>query len=117
MRLKWWQRILVNAVIFLALAGLISGFYVESIGVAIGASIVLGILNLFIKPVLILLSLPITLITFGLFSVVINAIILNLTSSLVGSGFSFSSFWVALLVAIAMSIVNSALNSWLFDRR
>ena len=116
MRLKWWQRILVNAVIFLALAGLISGFYVESIFVAIGASLVLGLLNLFIKPILVLLSLPITILTFGLFSVIINAIILNLTSTFVGSGFNFSSFWVTLLVAISMSLVNSVLNTWLFDR-
>ena len=117
MRLKWWQRILVSAVIFLALAGLLSGFYVESLGVAIGASLVMGILNLFVKPILVILSLPVTLITFGLFSVVINAIILSMTSSLVGAGFAFSSFWTAVLVAILMSLVNSVINSWLFERR
>lgn len=117
MRLKWWQRILVNAVIFLALAGLLSGFYVESLGVAIGASLVLGILNLFVKPILVILSLPVTLVTFGLFSVIINAMILSMTAALVGSGFAFSSFWTAVLVAILMSIVNSVINSWLFERR
>ncbi len=116
MRLNWWQRILVNAVIFLALAGLISGFYVESIFVAIGASLVLGLLNVFIKPILVLLSLPITILTFGFFSVIINALILNLTSVFVGSGFQFSSFGTALLVTILMSFVNAVLSTWLFDK-
>lgn len=116
MKLNWWQRILVNAVIFLALAGLISGFYVESIFVAIGASLVLGLLNVFIKPILVLLSLPITILTFGFFSVIINALILNLTSVFVGSGFQFSSFGTALLVTILMSFVNAVLSTWLFDK-
>lgn len=116
MRLKWWQRILVNAIIFLALAGFIPGFYVESIWIAIGASIVLGLLNLLVKPFLLILSLPITLLTFGLFSVVINAIILSLTAAFVGPGFAFASFWTTLLVAVLMSLVNSIIGNWLLER-
>ena len=116
MRLKWWQRIALNALVFLALAGLIPGFYVGSIWTALGASIVLGILNVMVKPFLILLSLPITLLTFGLFSIVVNALILSLTSVFVGANFAFASFGTTLIVAIAMSIVSSVINTQLTDR-
>ncbi|WP_027108876.1 phage holin family protein [Lacticigenium naphthae] len=109
--MKWWQRILINAILFLTLAGLYGGFYVESVWVAIGASIVLGILNLVVKPILFLLSLPITLITFGLFSIVINAIMLNLTAFFVGSGFAFASFGASLFVALSLSILNTFIQS------
>lgn len=113
--MKWWQKILANAVIFISLAGLIDGFYVGSIWIALGASVVLGVLNLFVKPFLFLLSLPITILTFGLFSIVINALMLSLTSFFVGSGFAFSSFGITLLVAIAISIINAVLNNPMND--
>lgn len=109
--MKWWQKILANAIIFISLAGLFDGFYVGSIWVALGASVILGFLNLFVKPFLFFLSLPITILTFGLFSVVINAIMLNLTSFFIGSGFAFASFGTSILVAVCMSLINAVLNT------
>lgn len=104
------KSVLINTILFIALAGLLrnSGtFYVASVGVAIVASLVLGILNTLVKPVLMLLSLPINVLTLGLFSIVINGLMLQLTSVVVGEDvFNFSSFGMAMVVAIIMSICN-----------
>jgi putative membrane protein len=109
------QKVLVNAVVFIALAGLMQSshlFYVTSFWVAIGAGIVLAILNAVIKPILIIVTLPVTILTLGLFSIVINALMLEFTSILVGhTNFYFSSFGVTIVVAIILSIVNSIVSS------
>ncbi|AKP63814.1 MULTISPECIES: phage holin family protein [Levilactobacillus] len=117
--MRFWSRILVNAVIFLALAGFFQSslagsfqhsFYVSSIGIALLASFVLALLNAVVKPILFVLSLPITILTLGLFSVVINAIMLELTSWFVGSSFTFTSFGTTLIIAIVMSIFNAIIS-------
>ncbi|MCH5464463.1 phage holin family protein [Levilactobacillus tujiorum] len=117
--MRFWPRILVNAVIFLALAGffqsslaggLQNAFYVSGVGIALLASFVLALLNAVVKPILFVLSLPITVLTLGLFSVVINAAMLELTSWFVGSNFAFSSFGITMMVAIIMSIFNAIIS-------
>ena len=109
--MRAWQKLIVNALIFVALSAFIPGFYVSSFCGATGAAIILGLLNIFIRPILTLLSLPVNLLTFGLFSIVINGIILSLTSGFMGDSFDFSSFWTTLLVAILMSLINSFIDS------
>lgn len=110
--MRFWQKIIVNALVFLALAGFLQNmFYVESIWVALGASLVLSVLNLAVKPILFILSFPITLLTMGLFTIVINASMLSLTSAIIGSGFKFSSFGAAMLIAMLISLVNLLLNT------
>ncbi|AGY81025.1 phage holin family protein [Carnobacterium inhibens] len=110
--MRFWQKIIVNALVFLALAGFLQNmFYVESIWVALGASLVLSVLNLAVKPILFILSFPITLLTMGLFTIVINASMLSLTSAIIGSGFEFSSFGTAMLIAMLISLVNLLLNT------
>lgn len=109
----FWQRIAINSLVFIALAYFMQGFLVSSVWTALGASIVLAFLNFLVKPVLSLLSFPITLLTFGLFSFVINALMLSLTSVLVGSGFQFKNFGTALLVSLILSLVQSVI----VDRR
>lgn len=112
--MKFWQKIVVNALVFLALAGFLQNmFYVESIWISLGASIVLAVLNMAVKPILLILSLPITFLTLGLFTIVINAGMLSLTSAIVGSGFEFSSFGATMLVAMLLSLVNMLINSQL----
>jgi putative membrane protein len=78
---------------------------------ALIAAIVLGALNLFIRPVLFVLTLPITILTLGLFSFVINASLVMLTSYLV-PGFQVQSFWTALLFAFVLSVVNWVFHLW-----
>jgi len=108
--MKWWQRILVNTLLLLALAGFFSGFQIETMFTAVLAAFVFGILNAILKPIIVILSIPITLLTLGLFYFVINGLMLWLTSVIV-SGFSFSSFWMAILISLIVSLVNSYFSS------
>lgn len=116
--MKLLIKMVVQTLLFLAIARVLpSGmFYIDSVVTAILASFVLVILNWTIKPILHIISLPITFITFGLFSFVINAITLELTSTLVGSKyFGFSSFGAALLVAVILAICNSIIDNYQRD--
>jgi putative membrane protein len=83
----------------------VPGVEVTLIG-SIVTAIVLGVINLFIKPVVKLLALPITIVTLGLFSLVINALFVILVAKIV-PGFSVSGFWSALLFSIALSLINA----------
>lgn len=110
--MRYWTRVIVDTLLFIAISGLLPNlFYVENIWIALVASIVLSILNIFIKPLLSLLSFPITFLTFGLFSVVINGIMLELTAVFVGVHFSFTSFGAAVIVAIILSIANTIITN------
>ena len=110
--MRYWTRVIVDTLLFIAISGLLPNlFYVENIWIAVVASIVLSILNIFIKPLLSLLSFPITFLTFGLFSVVINGIMLELTAVFVGAHFSFTSFGAAVIVAIILSIANTIITN------
>ena len=109
--MKWFGGILVNALLFLFLSWLIPSFVVESIGTAILASIVLAIINMLIRPILILFTLPATIVTLGFFLFVVNALMLLLTNKIMGDDFIIESFGTALLIAIFMSILNLFLDS------
>lgn len=108
------KRILINTILFIAIAGFFqSSFHVANVWMALLASLVLAFLNAAIKPVLIILSLPITLITLGLFSIVINGFMLQMTSFIVGkNNFGFSSFGMAILVSVLMSIANVIVSNF-----
>lgn len=107
-------RLLVTAIVVLLLANILPGVSVESFVTAIIIAVVLGLLNLLVKPILILFTLPVTIFTFGLFLLVINAIIILLCEALIG-GFAVDGFWYALLFSICLSIVQSILFSVLDD--
>lgn len=105
--MRWLVGILINAILFVAIAGFFEeSFFVSSFGAAIGASFILSILNVLVRPILIILTLPVTLVTLGLFLFVINAITLQITDRIMGDSFEMASFGTALLVAIIMSIAN-----------
>ncbi len=86
--------------------GLSSDNFVTAIIVAV----VLGLLNLFVKPILVLLTLPVTFITLGLFLLVINALIIMLCANIV-DGFAVTSFWTALLFSLILSVLQSVVFS------
>ena len=88
---------------------LMESVHFEKPWVAIVTALVLAILNLFLKPILVLLTIPATLFTLGLFLLVINAAILMIADQLV-PGFYIESFWSAFLLAIFISLVNSLLE-------
>ncbi|MFA6408283.1 MAG: phage holin family protein [Candidatus Paceibacterota bacterium] len=91
-------------------AYLVPGVHVTLIGTLI-AAVVLGALNLFIRPILLILTLPINILTLGLFSLVINALLVMLASWLV-PGFFVAGFWTALLFALVLAIINWVFHFW-----
>jgi putative membrane protein len=109
-------RLLLNGVALLIAAWLIPGLYIATPVAAIVAGIVLGFVNAIVRPVLVLLTLPFTLLTLGLFIFVVNAICLALTAWLV-PGFSISGFGSALLGALVVSVVSWLLSALLVDER
>jgi len=99
-------RILFNALGLLLIAEFIPGITVAGIYPAIIAALVLGILNAVVRPILFILTLPITLLTLGLFSLVINAGLFLFAASFI-DGFGVENFWYALLGSLLMSIVST----------
>lgn len=106
--MKILMRIVVTSVIAFGLSYLLSGIHIDTFWTAIIVAIVLGLMNAIVKPILILLTLPFTLVTFGLFLFVINALIILITDSLI-DGFTVDGFWWALLFSLLLSILTSLL--------
>ncbi|KAA0548756.1 phage holin family protein [Bacillus sp. BGMRC 2118] len=104
--MKWLLSILVNSLVLIVVAGYFESFHIEGVGAAIVASFILSILNVIVKPILIVLTLPVTLLSLGLFLFIINAITLWMTQSLMGDSFVIESFGMAVLAAIVISILN-----------
>ena len=99
----------INALAILAAAYLLPGVHVTSFVSALVAAVVLGVINAFIKPVLLILTLPINILTLGLFTFVINAVVILLAANLV-PGFTVDGFWWALIFSIVLSVINSFLS-------
>ena len=102
-------RVLVVAAVSFGLAHLLGGVHVTDFWTALVFAVVLALLNMFIKPLLVLFTLPVTFITLGLFLFVINALVVLLASKFV-DGFSIDNFWWALLFSIILSIITSAID-------
>lgn len=105
-------RILITSVIVLVLAELLPGVAIVNYTTALILALTLGILNILIKPLLVLLTLPITILTFGLFMLVVNALILLLADQLI-SGFTVHSIWNAILFCMLLSVSQTILFSLL----
>ena len=96
-------------------AYLIDGIYISGFGSAFFAAAILGVLNAFFRPILIVLTLPLTLLSLGLFTFVINAILLMMVSGVIG-GFDVRGFGSALLGSLIISLVSFVLTSFVNDR-
>jgi len=107
---------LINAAALLALPYLMSSITVDSIPTALISALLLGLVNTFIRPLLVLLTLPVTLLTLGLFIFVINALLFWLVGSFV-QGFHVAGFWSAFFGAILYSIISWALSALLLRNR
>ena len=106
-------RILLNAVALVLTAGLFESIYLEGFFSAVLAVMILAFINAFIRPIFLLLTLPLTVMTLGLFTLVINAALFKLTSILV-PGFHVGGFWSALGGAVIYSILILLINIFLF---
>ena len=103
-------NLLVNGLAVYITAHVLPGVYVESFLTAVIVSVVLGIVNTFLKPVLFLLTLPATILTLGLFTFVINALMVYLVATFV-PGFHVNGFWAALMFSVVLSLVSWFLRS------
>lgn len=106
---------LVTAAALAAAAHLVPGIHVVSLGPLLVAALVLGFVNAFVRPVLVILTLPITILTLGLFYLVVNGVAFALAAAVV-PGFSVSSLGSAVLGALVVGLVSSLLG-WLFRPR
>jgi putative membrane protein len=106
------SRILVSALALLLTAAVVPGINIEGIYVAVIAAVILGILNLVVRPILVILTLPITIVTLGLFMFVINATLFLFVASFVG-GFSVDGFFGALFGSLLVSIMSSIGNKFI----
>jgi len=109
--LRW--LILTSAI--LVAAYLIEGIEVRGFGTALFAAALLGILNAFFRPVLIILTLPINILTLGLFTFVINALLLMMASGVIG-GFEVHGFWAAFFGSLVISLVSWLLSSFINEQ-
>ena len=110
--MRFLARLLLNAIAIMVAAWLVPGFHLSGTGAALGAGALLGLVNVSIRPILLLLTLPFTLVTLGLFIFVVNAICVGLTAALV-PGFSIAGYGAAFLGALVVSVVSWILNGLL----
>ena len=103
-------QLLLTAVVVLVLAEVLPGVGVDAFTTSIIVAVVLALLNALVKPILVFLTLPATILTFGLFLLVINAVIILLVDYLI-SGFSVDGFWWALMFSLLLTIAQSVLFS------
>ncbi|MES2225211.1 MAG: phage holin family protein [Patescibacteria group bacterium] len=107
--MKIFYHWLVSAIAIGIAAYILPGVTITIAG-ALVLAVVLGIINIFIKPIVKLLTLPLTIITLGLFSLVINALLILLAGAVV-PGFVVAGFWSAFLFAIILSLINAFFNA------
>jgi putative membrane protein len=108
--MRFLARLFLNALAILAAAYFIPGLRLTGPLPALIAGAVLGFVNAIVRPIVLLLTLPLTLLTFGLFLFVVNAICLALTAALV-PGFDIEGFWSALFGALVVTVVSWILNT------
>ena len=112
--MRFLLRVLLNAAALLVAAWLVPGVQITGAAAAVLAALLLGVVNALVRPVLLLLTLPFTLVTLGLFIFVVNAVCFALTAALV-PGFRLSGFLAALFGSIVVSLVSWILNALVAD--
>lgn len=110
--MKLITRLLLTAFVLLIVAEYIPGITVEGFYPALIAAIVLGLLNGIVRPILLILTFPITIITLGLFVFVINALLFWFAATFI-DGFTVSTFWHALLGSLIVSAASTLLNRYI----
>jgi len=113
--LKLFIGLAVNSLALLVTDLLLAGLTIATPLTTVLAAIVIGLINTFIRPVLVFLTAPLNLLTLGLFSFVINAIVLSVTAWILGSAFQIDNFWWAILAAAVLSVVSTILAMVLKD--
>ena len=100
--------LLVNTLSIFAVSYILTGIHVDSIMTALVLAIIRAVLNSTVRPLLVIITIPLTLLTFGLFLLVVNVLVLYVAEMLIG-GFSIDGFWWALLFSVLVTFVNGVL--------
>lgn len=108
--MKSLVKLLLSAIAVVLLAKILPGIAVDGFWTAIVVAVVLALLRMTVRPILVFLTFPITIVTFGLFLLIINAVIILLTDYII-TGFEVASLWWALLFSLLLSIFESILFS------
>jgi len=108
-------RWVINALALILISKVIKGIEVDNILSAFVAAAVLGVINAVLRPVLILLTLPITILTLGFFALVINGFMLSIAGTVV-KGFHVSGFWPSVFGALFLSVISWIANAFINDR-
>ncbi|WP_377887719.1 phage holin family protein [Alkalihalobacillus sp. R86527] len=112
---QWLISLIVNSIVLMMVAGYFEDFYLEGFGAAMIASVLLSFINVVIKPILIVLTLPVTIITLGLFLIVINAVTLLITAAFMGSSFVIDGFSMAILASVIIGLLNLVIDKLVLD--
>lgn len=107
--MDWVTKWLLRTIAVWVTAQLVPGVRMESFWTAVVVAVVLGLLNLVVKPILVVLTLPITILTLGLFTVVINTVIIWVAAEVV-PGFEIVTIWAALWFGLVLGVVNWVLG-------
>jgi putative membrane protein len=113
---KLLVHLLLSALLLWLVSQIVAGIHIASFGYALLAAFVLGLANFLVRPILIIVTLPITILTLGLFLIVINALMLMLTGAIV-PGFHVASFRAALLGGLLLGLFNLAASAMLNRRK
>ncbi|WP_027726339.1 phage holin family protein [Tuberibacillus calidus] len=110
---NWIIHIIVITIVLMVVDGYMDSIKLSGVGAALIAGVILSVLNVIVKPLLIILTLPVTVLSLGLFLFVINAITLEITAGLMGDAFEINGFGAALLAAIIISILNLLIQTFI----
>ncbi|WP_066175494.1 phage holin family protein [Bacillus marinisedimentorum] len=113
--MNWIINLIVNTIVLMVVAGYFESFHLEGFGAAVLASIILSILNVIVKPILVILTLPVTIMSLGLFLFVINAVTLYLTQAIMGDSFIIEGFGSAIVAAIVISLLNLLIQNFIVE--
>ena len=102
-------KLIISAASVFLTAWLLPGVHIDGFGTALIVAIIIALLNIFLKPLLVIFTIPFTILTFGLFLLVINTVIIIISSNVV-DGFFVEGFWWAFFFSILLSIISSILG-------
>ena len=114
--MKLLMKIVFSSILVMFLSNVMNGVHVDNFTTSIIVAVVLGLLNIFVKPILVLFTLPVTVFTLGLFLLVINALLILLCAKIVG-GFRVDSFFAALIFIIVLSLLQSVMYGLIKDEK
>ena len=114
--MKLLIKLLLNAIAVFVLAEVLNGVYVDNYITSLIVVVLISVLNILVKPILVILTLPVTILTLGLFLFVINAVIILLADKLI-DGFRVDGIWTAILFSILLCILQSLLHSFIKTKK